>query len=93
MHPCHSSQHREGVRGIGTELLDIGESLRCSESRFAIDLSIVQDLQLNGLFHQPISTWPMNTISDYDRQLIPTLISTPVGSNHEHQNCKFRQSY
>ena len=86
MHPCHSSQHREGVRGIGTELLDIGESLRCSESRFAIDLSIVQDLQLNGLFHQPISTWPMNTISDYDRQLIPTLISTPVGSNHEHQN-------
>ena len=25
-------------------------------------------------------------ISDYDRQLIPTLISTPVGSNHEHQN-------
>ena len=68
------------------ELLDIGESLRCSESRFAIDSSIVQDLQLNGLFHQPISTWPMNTISDYDRQLIPTLISTPVGSNHEHQN-------
>ena len=68
------------------ELLDIGESLRCSESRFAIDSSIVQDLQLNGLFHQPISTWPVNTISDYDRQLIPTLISTPVGSNHEHQN-------
>ena len=68
------------------ELLDIGESLRCSESRFAIDSSIVQDLQLNGLFHQPISTWPVNTISDYDRQLIPTLISTSVGSNHEHRN-------
>ena len=68
------------------ELLDIGESLRCSESRFVIDSSIVQDLQLNGLFHQPISPRPVNTISDYDRQLIPTLISTPVGSNHEHQN-------